>query len=225
MSCLRIILLFTLIYFALQDDELCYIKFNICRSHIPVSESNVITNCMKFKESICDLCEDGYASSYNGKSCISFPNCNELKEGDKECDDCYNGFYPINDGKECKIIPFENCKYISDDETKCDECLYFANMNADGECVLPKKWLEGCYGYNTDGSCNFCDEDYNLVNGECQFIGCSSGDEKVEYCGICKHGSFVDIKDGKCKTYGESDSSNRNKIGYALLLFVISLLL
>ena len=132
MSCLRIILLFTLIYFALQDDELCYIKFNICRSHIPVSESNVITNCMKFKESICDLCEDGYASSYNGKSCISFPNCNELKEGDKECDDCYNGFYPINDGKECKIIPFENCKYIANignDITDIDSFVFFTDEN------------------------------------------------------------------------------------------------
>ena len=52
----------------------------------------------------CYVCSESYAASYDGKSCISFPNCIKLEKGDNKCNECKYYYNPNSEGKCLKTL-------------------------------------------------------------------------------------------------------------------------
>ena len=88
--------------------------------------------------------------------------------------------------------------------------------------------IEGCIRY-TNGKCAECEnkgKDYTLKDGTCQFINCGNGERAVDYCGVCQIGYEED--DGICVGYdGSRDTSfsSQNKVEFAMLIFILALLI
>ena len=228
------ILFLILISFTFQFDH-CFQTAKICKKNIETSStpSGSIANCIDYEEGddqICKECAMGYAVSYERNKCISFSYCSSLLQGNTKCKECYPGFY--FNGKECTKIPIDNCLSLNDDGDKCTECSFFSKLNGDGsKCVLFEQSVEGCSYYDNDGNCGNCDNDLYSPNGSgssitCTFKGCP-GDSEVEYCETCHIGYYTDTSDGNCKPYKTANSNNSktNKIGYAFLILMLSLLI
>lgn len=218
-------------------------------------ETGSIANCISYdgsKEN-CWGCEEGYIVASGGKSCKYFPNCNALDSEEKKCVNCYSFYLPNSEGKcerslcasynenygckscyqgyylkgsECKKIPIAYC--IDGNESACTSCANFAKKTSDGKCEL-KTLIEGCENYNNDGTCYQCAKDYkpSTDKKQCNFQECDSKTEnKYNYCGTCEAGYFLDYEDGKCMGVdGSKDSSSFNEVRYALILFILSLLI
>ena len=176
--------------------------------------------------------------SSDKKSCKKFENCEQLEEGDSKCSVCVEYFHPNAEGKcertlcenfgtnnvcsncyegyyldnnECKKITIENClKLDTNDKTKCSKCVGGITPT-DGNCILPSTLIKGCVKYGENGVCTKCEEDdYEPTNDgkSCKFIGCGEDSYKVEYCGLCKAGYYLDDDeedyDGLCHGYDGS---------------------
>ena len=227
------ILFLILISFTLQFDH-CIQTAQICQKAISTSPtpSGSIANCIKYEtgdDEICEKCVDGYAVSYEGNKCIPFSYCNYLDEGNKKCDECYQGYY--FNGKECTKISIDNCLISNDDGDKCTYCALYSKINEDGSrCQLIEKIVEGCSYYDNNGNCNACESHYTGSGSgssfTCTFNDCS-GDRAVEYCKYCQIGYYTDTSDGNCKPYkiANSNNSKTNKIGCAFLILMLSLLI
>ena len=110
MQSLKYTIFFLLISFTFQLDH-CIQTAKICKSNLLSKESGSIANCIIYyseNPSKCYLCDIGYALSYEEDKCISFPLCSSLKEGNKECDSCYPGYYLKNNA--CTKIQIKNCE-------------------------------------------------------------------------------------------------------------------
>ena len=251
---LKTLILLALISFSIQFEH-CYVTNENCLDGAPSSGSytpptTTIQNCVSELDNICYGCKEGFVPSTNGKSCISSPHCNKIEEDDKKCkkcethyhpnsngqcertlcssyknndvcDDCYEGYYLK--GTECKRITIPHC--LKWDETKCTECDFYATLTDDGKCTVRSNLIKGCYSYDNDGKCTYCDgyHGYTLNNnGGCDSKKCNN---RREYCGVCETGYYIDL-DGKCMGYdGTKDSAAGNKIAYALLIVILALLL
>ena len=119
--------------------------------------------------------------------------------------------------------------------------------DSEGKCNLPSTLIKGCIEYSSDGKCTKCyDQNNNKYklnsNGGFDFVGCDEQTEyKYEYCRTCKVGYYRDEDenynyicigyDGSRDTSssgsgsGSSDSSSRNKVEYALLIFILTFLI
>ena len=154
---LKYILIISLISFTLQDSH-CLVTSSACYDKEPTNNAGGIANCKEAGEGVCYECVYGFALSSNQKSCISFPNCDNLAEGDKTCKECaynfhlnskgqcerslcehydeesgickscYPGYYLKN--KECKKINIPHCLEVDElDEKKCrDVSSVFLNL-------------------------------------------------------------------------------------------------
>ena len=251
---LKTLILLALISFSIQFEH-CYVTNEICLDGTPSSGSytpptTTIKNCVNELDNICYICKEGFVPSTNGKSCISSPHCDEIEEDDKKCkeceeyyhpnsngqcertlcssysnnkcDDCYYGYYLK--GTECKRITIPHC--LKWDETKCTKCDFYATLTDDGKCTVRSNLIKGCYSYDNDGKCTYCDVNYGYTlnnNGGCDSKKCNN---VREYCGVCETGYYADLTDGKCMGYdGTKDSAAGNKIAYALLIVILALLL
>lgn len=253
---LKSLLLLALISFSVQFEH-CYANFEICLGDSSSGSSNTlptptIQNCVFQPEDTCYQCKEGFVPSTNGKSCISSPYCEEIDEDDTKCKECEVSYYPNKNGQcertlcslykdnvckecypgyylkgtECKRITIPHC--LEWDETKCTKCDYYATLSNDGKCTVRANLIKGCYFYDDNGKCNYCDEDsgYKLNNnGSCDSNNCKNG-QKTEYCGVCETGYYTDPNDGKCMGYdGTKDIAALNQIGYVLLIVILALLL
>ena len=81
---LKYILILSLISFTLQDSH-CLVTSSACYDKEPSTNAGGIANCKEAGEGVCYECDYSFALSSNQKSCISFPNCDNLAEGDKTC--------------------------------------------------------------------------------------------------------------------------------------------
>ena len=253
---LKSILLLSLVSFSLQDSHclktfsICQ-KKSVSYETGPI-EHCISYDSSKEK---CYACEGEYVVSSKQNSCLNFPNCKRLDSEDKKCEECYNFYLPNKEGKcertlcasynkdygcsscydesgyylkgtECKKIPIAYCD--KGDENSCTTCANFAKKTNDGKCEL-RNLIEGCDEYNDDGTCNDCADDYEISSDgkKCNFKECDSKTEnKVNYCGTCDVGYFIDDKDGKCIGIdGSKDSSSFNKVRYELIIFILSLLI
>ena len=210
----------------------CIHPAKICKSDLeslitPSSVPNCIRGFADHSE-ICALCNIGYAASYRGEECIPYPFCIHLEKGNKECDECYAGYYW--NGEKCAKIPIEYCSSLTGDATKCFDCAGFTQKINDGKkCKLIEPFMEGCSNYDFYGICNDCEIGYDETiidteSGEvtCTFKPCKDGDVELEYCPNCEDGYYTDItNDGKCKAFPKEDNSKRNEVRYALLLLMI----
>jgi len=125
---------------------------------------------------------------------------------------------------------------LDDANQKCKTCLFEASTDANGKCILPSQLIKGCKKYNNDGKCSECEDEgdiYELKEGTCKFIECKKG-VKQEYCYECKAGYYFEEDDNDnefCMGYDGSkdtsstDSSSSNKVEYALLIFILALLI
>lgn len=219
------------------------------------NETGSIDHCISYDSSKknCYYCEEGYVASSDGKSCKYFPNCDQLDSEEKKCVRCYSFYLPNSEGKcerslcssynkdygcnscyqgyylkgsECKKIPIAYC--LLGNESTCTLCANFAKKTNDGKCEL-KALIDGCEYYNDDGTCSKCADEYkkSADNKQCNFQGCDSKTEnKYNYCGTCEVGYFPDPEDGKCMGIdGSKDSSSFNEVRYALIIFILSLLI
>ena len=151
------------------------------------------------------------------------------------CIKCYEGYY-LDKDKNCQKIAIEYCLEADSKGEKCTSCQGGINPDANGKCNLPSPLIKGCTKYSSDGKCDTCQSnDYKLTNdGGCQFIDCKEGENKYEYCAQCKAG-YDEARDDDDNTIcigydgsmdtSSSDSSSRNKVEYALLIFILALLI
>ena len=191
-------------------------------------------NCYKLAEGD-KKCSECYNSLFhlNTEGKCERTQCKKYVEN--VCTECYEGYY-LDNNKNCKRIPIENCLEADSKGEKCISCLRGCNRDANGKCNLPSPLIKGCIEYGSDGKCTTCKSvDYERTNdGGCQLIECEEGEYKYEYCAKCKAGYFdFEDKDDKhiCMGYdgsmdtSSSDSSSRNKVEYALLIFILALLI
>ena len=227
----KYIFFFSLISFTFQLDH-CIQIAKICKSRKPVKESGSIANCIFYEigdSSKCYSCDINYVLSNEADKCISFPLCSDLKEGNKECADCYSGYYLKNN--VCTKIPIDNCA-SSDDGKICDYCENYSKINSDRTICNLKNLIEGCYYYDENGYCTVCEDDYESSGSgssfKCTFKSCDTGDKALEYCEICESGYYPDmLNDGNCKPYttGNSNNSGRNEIRFGFIILLFTLLI
>jgi len=205
---LKSFLLIALLSISLQDH--CLATFEKCVPKNPQNDNdeqaepdNKIGNCLYYdevEEGKCIGCRIGYAVTFDGSQCISFPNCGLLKEGNKKCKECYEYFHPnsngqcertlceefegnvckscyngyfLNNNKECEKITIPYCIKL-DSDGKCEECVNHDKGNDQGTCNIPATLIKGCMKYDKDGKCIQCNNDYNGPdgNGNCVFKDC-----------------------------------------------------
>lgn len=93
--------------------------------------------------------------------------------------------------------------------------------------------IELCYSYNTDGTCDDCEDIYELNNkNKCELVNnVCQGFPYVEECELCEDGYYISERTYQCIKYDgtKENLSNKNgaeafKINYifALLLLIIS---
>ena len=227
----KYILFLVLISFTFQFDH-CLQEAQICQENIR-TRSGSIANCIDHDNSdseVCYECANGYAISYGRDSCISFPLCYYLLEGNKNCGECYPGYYW--NGKECTRISIDNWKSLDYDGTHCEACTINYKLNSEAtqcELITIKKNIDGCEQYGDDGYCTRCNSKYTASGSgsgfTCTFNGCS-GDKVIKYCSSCEIGYYTDRSDGNCKSYsGNSNNSRRNEARNAFLIFLFAMLL
>jgi len=228
---LKYVLLLALISYTLQDIH-CLATVEYCEEEEDDGKDDYdgggITHCEYAEGGSCYNCEDGYAASYDRKSCISFQNCNYMEEGNKKCSQCQSYYYPNSEGqcertlcdnhddngmcthcysgyylknKECIKITIPYCKEVDEkDDTKCIRCVSTLAKPVDGKCIAPTTWIEGCEEYDTNGKCISCyEEDYYTKSGDtCKFI--SSCPKGTTYIKSCDvcEAGFTDDDDGWC---------------------------
>ena len=190
--------------------------------------------CKKFANkdnTKCSECISNFHPNANGECERTL--CSKYDEN--VCTECYEGYY-LDGDKNCKKITIENCLYLDEKNEKCESCLFGITPDANGKCNLPSTLIKGCIKYGSDGKCIECEDEgdvYQLKDGTCKFIDCKKGETKLEYCGKCKPGyDFEENDNGNyiCLGYDgsydtSSDSSSRNKVEYALLIFILALLI
>ena len=111
---------------------------------------------------------------------------------------------------------------------KCYKCVNDDEGNEQGTCNIPATLMKGCVKYDKDLKCIQCEEDnYELKNGNCVFKSCKADEKKIEHCPICQVGYDFNEKDECVAIDGSTDagSSISNKIEYAMLLFILALLI
>ena len=190
-----------------------------------------IENCEKLAEGDekCKDCVEYYLPNKEGK--CERTQC-ELYDDNDVCTKCYEGYYPDKDNN-CQKISIENCIELDPSKEKCSICLGGIKADSEGKCT--SSLIKGCIEYGDDGKCIECedeDEDYDLTDdGTCKFIECKNG-AKREYCGICKTGYYLEEEDDNlfCMGYDgsrdtSSDSSSRNNVEYALIIFILAFLI
>ena len=215
-----------------QDNEYC----EECNNGYALSYDGMsckqFENCKKLAEGNkkCSECVDNFHPNAEGK--CERTQCEDYDENDV-CTKCYEGYYLDND-KNCKKISIEYCLDADSKGEKCISCLGDINPDANGKCNLPSPLIKGCKSYGSNGKCTTCESNYYKAtnDGGCQLIECKEGEYKYEYCAICKAGYF-DTRDDDdnhiCMGYdGSTDTSSsnfssRNKVEYALIIFILTL--
>ena len=255
---LKSFLLITLLSISLQDH--CFVTIEQCvpknpQNDEPDEPDNEIDNCEYSKEGKCEDCKFGYAVSFDGSSCIAFPNCVSLEEGNTKCKECYEYFHPnsngqcertlceefegnvckscyngyfLNNNKECEKITIPYCIKLGTDG-KCKLCVNDDEANDQGTCNIPATLIKGCTKYDKDGKCIQCEYDYNGPdgNGICVFKGCGEDEKKMEYCQYCQvgYGSYENEECVAIDGSTDNEASTLNKVEYAALIFILALLI
>ena len=195
-------------------------------------------NCRKLAEgdvkcSECNVNDNGekiYIVNSEGK--CERTQCKNY-DTNNVCIECFEGYY-LNDDKKCEKITIENCLELDTNNKKCKSCIFEIPPDSDGKCYLPSPLIKGCIQYSSNGKCEKCYGEYEPnSNGGCDFEGCGQGN-KYENCLKCKAGYYREEDendnyicigyDGSMDT-SSSDSSSRNKVEYALIIFILSLLI
>lgn len=255
---LKVLIFSILISFSLQDSH-CLINFEYCDEKEDgkyedegSSNEGGIAHCYDAQEGECKGCDEGFAISYEKNKCISFQNCESLKEGNNNCEKCIYNFHPNSEGKcertlcqyygdddvcqvcfegyylknnQCEKITIPYCLTLDpSDETKCSTCLYYISMEKNGECIVAPTLIKGCTEYDTEGKCTQCDEEYSLKEGTCVFKTCPSGEIKYEYCKVCEAGYYTDV-DGLCIGYDGTKDKSAGSITGNQNVFILILLL
>ena len=217
-----------------EENEYC----DYCNDGYALSYDNknctAFENCEKlaYGDKKCDECVELYHPNAEGK--CERTQCKDYNDDDV-CTECYDGYY-LDEKKNCKKITIELCLKSDSKGEKCTECSYEITPDANGKCNLPTQLIKGCIQYGSDGKCSKCKDegvDYKLTDGTCKFIDCKDGGHKVEYCYECKPGYFEaeDENDNDyCMGYDgsrdtSSDTSSRIQVEYALLIFILALLI
>lgn len=211
------------------ENELCL----VCKSGYAISYDS--KRCKPFKncyyleagDNKCQLCLRYFHPNSEGQCVRTLCDIYDIDgEGNEYCQKCFDGYY-LNNKKECIKIPIPYCKQYDAATDKCTECLDEDVANEDGKCK-EHAFIEGCITY-TNGKCTECESNnYTLKDDTCQFNNCRSGQRLVEYCGFCQIG--YDEDDGICVGYDgskdtSSSSSENNKVEFALMIFILALLL
>ena len=193
-------------------------------------------NCYKLAagDKKCSICVDNSYFHLNEEGKCERTQCKTYDENNA-CTKCYGGYY-LDNIKNCKRIPIENCLESDSKGEKCISCLGNISPDANGKCNLPSSLIKGCIRYGSNGKCTACQpNDYQPTDdGSCQLIECEEGEYKYKYCAQCKAGYFRTSDDDDnyiCMGYdgskdtSSSDSSTRNKVEYALIILILSLLI
>ena len=215
-----------------KDNEYCErCKYGYALSY-DGSECKQFENCAKLAKGDSKCSECAYFFHLNTEGICERTLC--LTYENNICTRCFEGYY-LDGDKNCKKITIENCLESDSKGEKCTKCIYDILPDTNGKCNLPL--IKGCVQYGSDGKCTQCERKYNayeLKDGTCQFKECKEGEQKIEYCDECKAGYFEsedandnDIcigYDGSMDTSSSDSSSSRNKVEYALLIFILALL-
>ena len=194
-----------MISFSIQDSH-CLITYSYC-----LLESK-IAHCSYEENNECASCEDGYAISFDKKSCKPFQNCHQLAEGDNKCYQC-ESYYSLNtDGncesercssgyylkdKTCQKISIPYCLTVSSNkETECTTCFsgYYLKDNTCQKISIP--YCQFVSDKN-ENECTSCLESFP-INGKCAapVEGCNTYGQDGK-CTECYSG-YEKKEDGSC---------------------------
>ena len=120
-----------------QKCEECEEAYKLTEEGQCIQKYQIIDNCIRYEYNNdnpdefltnCYLCDFGYAISNNKKTCIEFPNCEELNEDNSKCVKCPNG-YALNSTGFCEI---STCAYSIDNI--CQECYEGFYLDSNKTC-------------------------------------------------------------------------------------------
>ena len=203
------------VYFSDENNQNIRESCRVCESGfalsydetgcVSIDESKIIPNCInhyfdKYEEEevlLCDECQNDYALSDEGDSCIGIKNCYIAE--DNECYQCKPGYAVSYDGKSCIQSQTEHCIWLARGNSGCEICDNFFLPNTKGKC---EKTLCSESEDNNIHECSYCFEGYYLEGNECKKIeieNCIELDEDNEdNCLYCVDDEYS--YDGKCNT-------------------------
>lgn len=158
------------------------------------SQSNSVSDpyCIKFGNTGCSQCANGYyLSSSSGQCTQEDPLCKTSDQTNGNCLSCYGGYTLRN--TKCEVaqaVIIVNCNTINEFGV-CVECLdgyYLAN----NECrQVPIE----CATYNrANGQCTSCIEKYFFQDGGCMYPGLWDDNcvrYESSYCSQCSNGYYL----------------------------------
>ena len=252
---IKYFLLLTLISFSYPAFH-CLFSQKVC---YPYTKPQV-SHCKMGFGNMCLECEENYSLSNDRTSCINFPNCKvfsdnvdevkcsqcemyynfdskgncvkdycQLYHEDGGCYYCYQGFFP-NSNRQCEKINIDYC--LKKDGDKCAGCAIGTKLE-NGICKVETDFIEGCERKNSDGTCDECNEYYELNNGKCTFKNQCQGQSIYEMCLGCEDGYYLATDrlykcigyDGSRENSGSNNADSNKVEGIKINLAFIYLLL
>lgn len=118
-----------------------------------------LSHCSRQSGNNCDSCKSPYALDIGTSQCIKKPYCNSA-EGEK-CVDCYDYFYPDENGN-CTRIPDKYC--YRGDSKSCTYCDSGYFVNSESKCQ--KIPFDHC-SHGSASTCESCQTYYYMKYGQC----------------------------------------------------------
>lgn len=151
---------------------------------------------------MCDRggCVEDYFQSKSSTSCVKcFNGCHVCSSDPRVCLDCGDYKYLLNN--ICYSCT-DNC--VKCTSTGCTSCEVGYLVSSDGTCKTPN--IDGCVSYTAAITCQTCDLNYNLVNGNCELsIACNAN----KTCENCKYNYYLSNRTCLlCPTIANCNSCN-----------------
>jgi hypothetical protein len=196
---------------------------------------------LKYSQTVaqkCDQCESGFYSDIVAKTCTArtklINNCLNKDPFSEKCFECSNGFQLKSDLLDCIQIP-KNCEKIDEVSSRCIKCKPHFYLDTSFFCFFPSKTIEKCLIYKDPITCNACEDDHDLRNGECVpstlYSSVNGNCDQISYrdgvysCEQCSNG-FLKIQTShfcnktemipNCKYYSSNDKCEECEAGFFL---------
>lgn len=143
---------------------------------------------------------EDYFQSKSSTSCVKcFNGCHVCSSDPRVCLDCGDYKYLLNN--ICYSCT-DNC--VKCTSTGCTSCEVGYLVSSDGTCKTPN--IDGCVSYTAAITCQICDLNYNLVNGNCELsIACNAN----KTCENCKYNYYLSNRTCLlCPTIANCNSCN-----------------
>ena len=156
----------------------------------------------------CIQCSKEYFLHSQTKKCTERTNqtCKSFRPDLDQCETCQETDYlDIEDKYTCKqrMSKSDQCQRYDVAKDRCLECMNDWIL-ADGTCLDPKRKIDNCLQYASDGKCTLCELGFSAFGDLCMPENCVQVKDKV--CIGCKSGYFL-----KHQNFGTNSANNAFK--------------